>query len=117
MKLETLRKLVHDLMICLLAGVVLALGLALILFLAGLLIRGFDFRSALVIVRGGLLIVGALELLVSGGLMLFNKDSNKVRHYTQWNRHFHLFGLLPVLMITAAMMFILGSFVDYYLYF
>ena len=69
------------------------------------------------IVRGGLMVIGALELLVSAGLMLFNKDSNKVRDYKQWHRHFRIFGLLPVLFITAAFLITVGSFVDYYLYF
>lgn len=117
MKLETLRHIVHDVLTCLVAGVLLALGLALVLFLVGLLLNGFDPRSALVVVRGGLLVAGAAELLVIAGLILSNKDSGKVRDYRQWTRHFRIFGLAPVLMLTAAVVLTLGSLVDYYLYF
>ena len=117
MKLETLRAVVHDILVCLAAGVILALGMALILFLAGLLINGFDVRTALVVVRGGLFVTGAAELLVIAGLILSNKDRGKVRNYGKWNRHFHVFGLLPVLMLTAVVVLALGSVVDYYLYF
>ena len=117
MKLETLRAVLRDSLTCLAAGLILALGVALILFLAGLLINGFDLRSALVVVRGGLLVTGAAELLVVAGLILSKKDSNRVRNYGQWKRRFRIFGLLPVLLITAFVVISLGSAVDYYLYF
>lgn len=117
MKLVTLRNIAHDVLVSLVGGVLLAAGLVLILFLAGLLFNGFDVRSALVVVRGGLFITGAAELLISAGVILLNKDSQKVRDYKQWNRYFRIFGLLPVLLFSAVMVLTLGSFVDYYLYF
>lgn len=117
MKDITLRSIVHDTAITLIAGVLLAAGLAVVLFLAGLLIRGFDLRSAFVIVRGGLLVCGALELFVCAGLLLLNKDSRKVRDYGLWRKHFQAFGLLPVLMLTSVLILSAGSIVDYYLYF
>ena len=97
--------------------VAMAAGLAVVLLLVGLLIRGFDLRSALVIVRGGLLVCGALELFVCAGLLLLNKDSRKVRDYGLWRKHFQAFGLLPVLMLTSVLVLSAGSIVDYYLYF
>ena len=57
------------------------------------------------------------EPLISAGLILSNKNRDKVRNYRQWNRHFQIFGLLPVLLLTAVVVLTLGSFVDYYLYF
>jgi len=116
-KLETLRAIVHDCLISLAAGAMLAIGLFLLLFVVGLLAGGFDIRSALVTVRGGLLICGAAELFVSAGLLLLNKDSKKVRDYSQWTRHFQMFGILPVLLTTSVMVLCAGSIVDYYLYF
>ena len=117
MRLETLRSLVHDALISLLIGLVLAAGAALILFLFGLLLNGFDARSALVVVRGGLFIAGAAELLVSAGVILTNKDSKKVRNYGQWKRRFQVFGLIPVLLLSSVVVLTAGSIVDYYLYF
>ena len=117
MKLETLRAIVHDALISLLFGAAVIAGLSVVLFVIGLLAGGFDFRAALVLVRGGLLITGAAELFVSAGLMLANKGSGKVRDYSQWTRHFQVFGLLPVLLLTSVMVLTAGSFVDYYLYF
>ena len=117
MKLQTLGNIVHDALISLLLGLVVAAGFAVVLFLIGLLAGSFDPRSALVIVRGGLLVVGAAELFVSAGLMIANKGSGKVRDYSQWTRHFRVFGLLPVLLISSVMVLSAGSLVDYYLYF
>ena len=117
MRPETLRSLVHDALISLLFGLILACGLALILLLAGLLLNGFDFRSALVVVRGGLFIAGAAELLICAGVILTNKDSKKVRNYGQWKRRFQVFGLIPVLLLSCVVVLTVGSFVDYYLYF
>ena len=117
MRLETLRSLVHDALISLLIGLVLAAGAALIFFLFGLLLNGFDVRSALVVVRGGLFMAGAAELLVSAGVILTNKDSNKVRNYGQWKRRFQVFGLIPVLLLSSVVVLTAGSIVDYYLYF
>lgn len=117
MKSLDFRDLVHDVLISLLFGLLLACGLALILLLAGLLLNGFDFRSALVVVRGGLFIAGAAELLISAGVILTNKDSRKVRNYGQWKRRFQVFGLIPVLLLSAVVVLTAGSIVDYYLYF
>ena len=117
MKLESLRSLVHDALISLLFGLMLAVGLTLILLLAGLLFNGFDFRSALVVVRGGLFIAGAAELLICAGVILTNKDSKKVRNYGQWKSRFQVFGLIPVLLLSCVVVLTVGSFVDYYLYF
>ena len=117
MRQNTLRKVVHDILICVMVGALIALALALILFIAGLLVSKFDVRNALVIVRGGLLIAGSLELLVSAGCILSKKDVNKVRNYGKWKRNFQIFGLVPVLLVTSAVVLTLGSFVDYYLYF
>lgn len=117
MKHLTLRAIVHDAFLSLMAGIVLAGGLSLLMFLVGLLAHGFDPLGALVTVRGGLLIAGSLELFVFAGLLLFNKDSRKVRDYGQWARHFQSFGLIPVLVITSVVVLTAGSLVDYYLYF
>lgn len=117
MKLESLRSLVHDALISLLFGLFLACGLTLVLLLAGLLLNGFDFRSALVVVRGGLFIAGAAELLICAGLILSKKNSGNVRNYGQWKRHFQIFGLIPVLILSCVIVLTAGSFVDYYLYF
>lgn len=117
MRLESLRSLVHDVLISLLFGLVLSVGLSLILLLAGLLFNGFDLRSALVVVRGGLFVAGAAELLICAGVILTNKDSKKVRSYGQWKRRFQVFGLIPVLLVSCVVVLTAGSFVDYYLYF
>jgi len=112
-----LRKLLHDLAVTALAGLLLTAGLALVLLLAGLLLKGFDFRSALVIVRGGLLIAGAMELFVSAGLLLRSKSGEKVQDSSQWKRFFQLFGLFPVLILTAGVVLTAASMLDIYLYF
>lgn len=117
MKHVTLRAIVHDALLSLAAGAALAGALAVVLFLIGLLAGGFDSRSALVTVRGGLLVAGALELFVVAGLLLRNKDSRKIRDYSQWTKHFQTFGLLPVLLMSSVMVLTAGSLVDYYLYF
>lgn len=114
---QTLGNIVHDTLVCLICGILLAAGLTVLLFLTGLLVNGFDTRAALVIVRGGLLVSGAAELLVVAGLILSKKDSGRVRDYGKWKRHFRIFGLIPVLLVTAAVVLTVGSFVDYYLYF
>ena len=115
--MQTLGNIVHDLLICLLVGLLVGVGVALVLFLIGLMVCGFDPLAALVVVRGGLLITGALELLVCAGLMLSRKDGRKVQNYGMWRRNFRIFGLLPVLMATSSVILTLGSIVDYYLYF
>lgn len=117
MKQGFLRKLLHDFGMTLLAGLILTVGLGLILLLAGLLLKGFDLRSALVIVRGGLLIAGAMELFVSAGLLIRSKNGEKVQDSSQWKRCFQLFGLFPVLILTAIMVLTAASMLDAYLYF
>lgn len=117
MRLENLRSLVHDVLVSLVFGLILAVGLAVILLPVGLLFNGFDFRSALVVVRGGLFIAGAAEMLICAGVILMYKDSKRVRNYGQWRRHFQAFGLIPVLLLSSVVVLFAGSFVDYYLYF
>ena len=117
MKLGFLRKLLHDLAVTLLAGLVLTVALALVLLLAGLLLKGFDLRSVLVIVRGGLLIAGAMELFISAGLLIRSKNGEKVQDSSQWKRFFQLFGLFPVLILTAGIVLTAASMLDTYLYF
>ena len=117
MKKLNLRALVHDLLLSLGVGLVCAGGLFVLLLLIGLLFNGFAFRPALVLVRGGLLVAGALELFVIAGLLIASKEGGKVRDYRQWTRFFQVFGLFPVLAITAVVLLSAGSLVDAYLYF
>lgn len=117
MKDLNLRALAHDLAIALGLGLAIAGGLSLLLLLIGLLINGFAFRPALVLVRGGLLVTGAMALFVIAGLLIASKDGAKVRDYRQWTRFFKVFGLIPVLAIAAVVILYAGSLVDGYLYF
>lgn len=117
MKGLTLRDLVHDLAVTVLAGLAAAGGLFALLLIVGLLMNSFSFRPALVLVRGGLLVAGAMELFVSAGLLLWNRGGEKVRDSKQWTRFFKAFGLVPVLLLSAVVILFVGSIVDYYLYF
>ena len=117
MKRGLLRGILHDLAVTVLAGIAAAVGLSVILLLVGLLINSFAFRPALVLVRGGLLVFGALELFVSSGLMIRNREIEKIRDSNQWKRLFDVFGLVPVLLVTSVIILTAASFLDYYLYF
>lgn len=117
MKKGFLSGLLHDTAMAAAAGLVLAGGLSLVLLLAGLVFNGFDFRGALVVVRGGLLVVGAFDLFVCAGLLLRNRDNGKLRDNKTWNRYFKVFGLFPVLILTAVVLLTAASLLDYYLYF
>lgn len=117
MKPGILRALLHDIAVSLAAGIAGAAALFVLFLLGGLLFKAFDFRGALVVVRGGLLVTGALELFVSAGLLLWPRNGEKLRDSSQWKRFFEIFGLFPVLLVTAVIVLITASFVDYYLYF
>lgn len=117
MKPGILRGLLHDIAVSLAAGIIGAAALFVLFLLGGLLFKSFDFRGALVVVRGGLLVTGALELFVSAGLLLWPRNGEKLRDSSQWKRFFEIFGLFPVLLVTAVIVLATASLVDYYLYF
>ena len=117
MKRGFLHSAAHDTAVTLLLGCICVIILFVVLLIAGLLFNSFEFQAALVVVRGGMLVFGALELFVSAGLLLWPRNGEKVRDSAQWKKRFQVFGLFPVLLLTAVIILTAASFVDYYLYF
>lgn len=116
-KLKIAGDFLHDLTAAVLMGLAAAGGLAAVLLVVGLLAAGGQLRAALVTVRGGLLIVGALGLFICAGLLLWPRGNAKIRDSARWQRRFRLFGLFPAVFFIDAVILAMAAVIDYYLYF
>ncbi len=110
---ENLIAFLHDGAICVLGGVIIAVGLGLVIALISGLVSGFDLNTVLNAVRSGLLIVGSILLFVVAGVMLGQKSNNKIRSSQKWKATFELLGPTFVFLIMAVAVLLIASIVDY----
>lgn len=115
MKNHLLRDLLHDLAVVCLIGAALDLALFAVLFVVCWIAAGRSAWTALGYVRAVLMFVGALALLISAGLLLFRKGTG-LQSNRQWTRHFHRFGLFPVVLGVALFLLALAIVLDYLLF-
>lgn len=115
--MKQLKHAAHDLGTALLIGLGGAAILFVVLLLVGTAVNGFQLRSGLVVVRGGLLVTGALGLFICAGLLIRPQKGEKVSESPSWRRRFHALGLLPVTAVVALVLIAVASVLDYWLYF
>lgn len=115
--MKKVKNALHDLGFSLLIGALAGCALLVVLFLVGTLLNGLQPRLGLIVARGGLFVVAALALFVCAGLLIRPQKGEKVRDSAAWKRRFQIFGLLPVLGTAAVALILMGSVLDYLLYF
>jgi hypothetical protein len=122
------RDLLHDLGVLLVRGLALSLGAGAVLFVIFYFVCGRESVTALWRVRSALLIVGALLMLVSAGLLFFrrggemrNDKPGKTGAASKWTRAvrlptFRVLGAFPVLLGHAVLFLLPAGLLDWALY-
>jgi hypothetical protein len=123
------RDLLHDLGVLLVRGLALSLGAGAVLFVIFYFACGRETVTALWRVRSALLIVGALLMLVSAGLLFFRRGgsvgyeskTNKADAASKWTRAarlptFRVLGAFPVLLGHAVLFLLPAGLLDWALY-
>jgi hypothetical protein len=123
------RDLLHDLGVLLVRGAALSLGAGAVLFVLFYFACGRETLPALWRVRSALLIVGALLMLVSAGLLFFRRGgsvsheskANKADADSKWTRAarlptFRVLGAFPVLLGHAVLFLLPAGLLDWALY-
>ncbi len=113
---EKLRAVLKDIWVAARFGAMAAAVLSLVFLAAGLLLNRFSFGAAMLLVRGGLLVSGALALFVCAGLNLWSRGNDKITDRLQWKRFFSVLGLFPVVLIVGIVLLAVAIVVDYCLY-
>ena len=116
MDAEKLRAVLKDIWCAVRFGAMVAAILFVVFLVAGLLLNRFSFGAAILLVRGGLLVSGALALFVCAGLNLWSRGKDKITERLQWKRYFSVFGLFPVVLIVGIILLAVAIVVDYCLY-
>jgi hypothetical protein len=126
------RDLLRDLGVLLVRGLALSLGAGAVLFVIFYFACGRETITALWRVRSALLIVGALLMLVSAGLLFFRRGgngsnggreskANKADADSKWTRAarlptFRVLGAFPVLLGHAVLFLLPAALLDWALY-
>lgn len=110
-------KVVRDLVKSAGIGAVAGAALAAALWLTGTLFGRINVYAGLQTARAGMLILGALGLFVLAGSNLFKRGGRQLEHKEQWKKHFQVFSYKAVLGIVSALFLVIGSLLDYFLYY
>ncbi len=106
----------RDVAKALLIGAAAAASVLLVLTAIGALLHGAAFRAGLELARRGLLILGALTLLVSAGALIMDEKTVSLRRDPHWKKHFEQLGLFGVLFFAALAVLAVAGLLDAVLY-
>lgn len=113
------KRYVTDLLKALKLSAAVSVGGLILLWTGGFMFSGFTVRIGFMTARSGLLILGALLLLVFAAANLFRQGKLlELNNYqAEWEKRFSVFQVKTVLFIVSVVVLIVASIIDYFLYY
>ena len=108
-----LSNLLHDIAICVVGGLAIAVAVTIIAAMISVIANGFDTYTMINAIRSGLLIVGALIMFCLAGIMLGEKSNRKIRNSEKWKTTFRVVGPSLVFFFVSATVLAVATVVDY----
>lgn len=105
-----------DVLKSVLIGLVIGLAFTAVLTIIGMIISKVEFYGTINVVRTGLILVGALGMLVVFVLLLMRRKSEELDGNPKWKKHFSQLTVKTVIMYVSVVFVLLASLADALLY-
>ncbi|OPJ57863.1 hypothetical protein [Clostridium oryzae] len=106
------KEFVIDIIKSFLIGVLVGTTIAVLFTVVGLLGQGFDLTAAIRIARNVAIVVGALEMVLSAGLILKGNEIRRLNDIEGWRKRFSRLNFVYVMLIMSYGIVLVGGMLD-----
>lgn len=110
---EKMLAVLHDALVGVFSGILITVVLVVVIGFVSGMISGFSILAILNAVRSGLMIIGALLLFVSAGVILGRGSRERISTHEKWKTTYQSLGPIPVFLLMAATVLAFAVTVDY----